>query len=292
MDENQDVGGPAFEDRIRTLFEEGTSWRGVSAASVMRGARRRRVRHRATAAGASFAVLGVAAAAVAFGGHAVGPSRTNGVEGAVTSASSTASITATSTTAPSASSTSAAETCSASVRGTVPVLTPATADGLEFETVSGATAGIPWSVQIHAFPDWQSWLDWRKTQTDPPDPASKSPRVGPPALFRSPGEAQFTESAVPAYFFGLAGRTIGGGVAGSPKVYLDMGWVAQAIDHVCLQFADHAEFEPVYVIQGRGFMVFGYTAADKPRELIGYNADGHVVGTMDAKAGLVPPKGM
>lgn len=288
MDKNPDSGDSAFEDRIRTLFENGSLWRGVSATSVIQGARHRRVRHRATAAGASFAVLGVAAGAAAFGGHAVGSSRTTGVQGTVTVATSTT----TSTPAPSATSTSAAETCSAPVSGTVPALTRSTADGLDFETVSGATAGIPWSVQIHAFADWQSWFDWRKTQTDPPDPASESSRVGPPALFRSPGTAQFTESAVPAHFFGLAGRTIGRGDANSPKVYLTVGWVASGIDHLCLQFAHHAEFEPVYVVQGRGFMVFGYSAADEPQRLVGYNTTGEVVATMDGKAGLVPPKGM
>lgn len=304
MDENEDIGGSAFEDRIRTLFEGGTSWRNVSAASVVRGARRRRVRHRATAAGASFAVLGVAAAGmVAFGGNPAGRAQATGETPTPTPTTTTTTTTtatppaATSPTAgtpaPSTSSTSGAATCSASVSGTVPALTPTTVDGLDFETVSGSTAGIPWSVKIHAFPDWQTYLNWYKTQAPPrlPDSSSDSHPGQPPALFRQSGSPELMPVLIPGDSFGFVGHRLRGG-ADSPKKYVVQGWTAATIDHLCLQFAHHAEFEPVYRIQGGTFAVFGYTTADEPQKAIGYDAAGHVVATLDGDAGLLMPSGL
>jgi hypothetical protein len=46
-----------------------------------------------------------------------------------------------------------------------------------------------------------------------------------------------------------------------------------------LQFAHHAEFVPVYRIQGGGVAVAAWATADKPSALIGYDAAGQVVGT-------------
>jgi hypothetical protein len=57
------------------------------------------------------------------------------------------------------------------------------------------------------------------------------------------------------------------------------------VDHLCAQYADHAEFEPVYRIQGGDFYVFGYSAADRPQKVFGYNAAGTVVGTATAAKG-------
>lgn len=301
MDENQDVGGSAFETRIRALFEDGTSWRNVSATAVVRGARRRRMRHRATAAGASFAVVGVAAAGVvAFGGHSAGPSRVMGISGAVTAPTSGSSSVSmpTPSSSPSApsskpSSTSVATTCSASVSGTTPTLTHTTADGLDFETVSGSTAGIPWSVQIHTFPDWQTYVNWYGTLPGPSVPSNGSHQTGQaPALFRQSGSPQLMPVLIPGFSFGFVGHPLRGGAADSPKKYVVQGWTASTIDHLCLQFAHHADFEPVYRIQGGTFAVFGYTTADEPQKAIGYDAAGHVVATLDADAGLLMPSGL
>ena len=296
MDENQDVGASGFEDRIRTLFGDGGATRGVSTASVIRGARRRRMRNRATVAGSSLAVLGVAAAG-AFAVHGHDDPRSAAGNAPTTSAATSPAAVGTAT-APTPSTTTSgttsgtAETCSASVTGTVPTLPRTTADGLDFETVSGTTAGIPWAVQIHAFPSWQSWLDWRDMQANPPAaPGTDPAKTGPPALFRGPDAMDFIQSAVSAHLFGFAGVSIGGGTGGSSKAYLDEGWTEAAVDHICLQFAHHAEFTPVYRIGGRGFAVFGYTKADEPQEAIGYNSTGEVVGTMSSKSGLLPPAG-
>ena len=173
----------------------------------------------------------------------------------------------------------------------MPALTHSTADGLDFEAIPGNTAGIPWSVQIHAFPDWPSWLEWRKTATDPPVPSNASHVLGPPALVRPSGKSQYTLTVVPHYSFGFAGDVIGGGVNGSPKVYRVTGWVVPGVDHLCVQFAHHAEFAPVYRIQTGGFAALGYTATDMPEHVIGYDAAGHEVAKADGTNGLLPPDG-
>ena len=287
MDENQDVGGSAFEERIRDLFQDGASWRGVSAISVMHGARRRRVRHRATAAGASFAMLGVAAGAVAFGGHVVGPSRTTGVSGAVTSpaaASSASGKPADPTSTASASPTSVAETCSASVSGPVPPLTRTTVGGLDLETASGTTAGIPWSVQLHYFPDKQAWVDWLGKQIsgrELQEVAATRQSTGPSWLVRPLQKLpQGVVSAAPGFFGFGAGNAIGQSSAQPPKAYVSETFLDAKVDHLCLQFAHHAEFVPVYRTgDGGSFAVASYPASDQPRQMIGYDTAGQVVGT-------------
>lgn len=299
MEEDQDVGGSVFEDRIRNLFQSGVS-RGVSASSVMHGARRRRVRRRATAAGASFAVLGVAAGAVAFGGHAVGPSRMIGIDGAVTRPAATSPATGTpaapTSTAPTStaptSPTSAAETCSASVGGTTPPPTPMVADGLGFEKVSGSSAGATWSAQIHVFPGWQNWLDWRTKQPVPPGPETETNLQRPPALLRTSGNVQVVLQQADHHFFGFSANSVGGPIVdGVPKAFLLSSWIEPGVDHLCLQFAHHAEFEPVYRIQGGSFAVFSYTTADEPLDAIAYDAAGHELGRSNGKDGLRPPPG-
>lgn len=136
---DHDIGGPessgvsgvsghelsGLEGRIRELFGDGSATRPLSAAVIIDGARRRRVRRRMTAAGSSLAVLGVAAAAVAFGGRGAG------------------TVTPT---------TPVPKTCSASVTGPAPARTVSVDDqGHGWDTFSGVTAGIPWAMQLHSF---------------------------------------------------------------------------------------------------------------------------------------------
>lgn len=301
MSENHDAEDPAFEDRIRGLLAGDVASRGVSVAAVTAGARRRRVRRRITAAGSSVAVLGVAAGVVAFSLPSAGPGagRTE-AGGTVTSPVDTITApTTTPTTAPTtpttpttARSTAApAKTCSASVAGSLPGAAPVTADGLDFEEISGTTAGIPWSVQVHGFPDWQSWLEWRKTQANPPVPPTASHVLGPPALIRASGRPQFAMMAVPHYSFVFAGDLVGGGAAGGPRTYLLETWALPTVDHLCVQFARRAEYEPVHQIQGGAFAAFGYTAGDEPQRVTGYDKAGQVVGTAVGMAGMLPPDG-
>lgn len=296
MDEDWDVGSPVFEERIRDLFHGG-ALRGVSAASVMHEARRRRVRRRATAAGASFAVLGLAAGAVAFGGHAVRPSRTTGVDGAVKSPAVTSPVTSPAAGMPAAPTSpqstppmASAESCSASVSGTAPVLTPTSADGLDFEKISGNSAGATWSAQIHVFPDWQSWQDWRQKQPVQPSLATLQ---GPPALVQAPGNIQMVLQQADYHFFGFSGYSIAGAVVnGAPtKTFVVYSWIEPGVDHLCLQFAHHAEFEPAYRIQGGTFAVFSYTAADEPLDAIGYDVTGAELGRSNGNDALRPPTG-
>lgn len=310
MDENHDDGDSAFEDRIRSLLDSGAVTRGVSAPSVIAGARGRRARRRGAAAGSSLAVLGIAAGAVMLHGHGGVPATAGGgqaagiteiaktTEGSGTT--TTGKTTETSTPAAASSPTPAPETCSASVTGAVPATTSVTVDGLDFEQISGVTAGIPWSEQVHAFPTWQAWLDWRKTQTDPPVPSTASHVLGPPVLIRRAGATptvhpadaayQFTMTSVPHYSFVFSGSSMGGSF-GSPKALLANMWALPSVDHLCLQFAHHAEFEPVYRLQTGGFAPIGYRADDPPQAVIGYDAAGRVVGMGTGATGLLPPDG-
>jgi hypothetical protein len=272
MKENTDSEDQGFEDRIRELFEDGATKHSVSAKALIDGARRRRVRHRATMAGSSLAVLGVAVGAIAFGGHSAGPSRV-------------------ATTSP-----ALPKTCSASVTGTVPKTTPATIDGLDFETVSGTTMGIPWADQIHVFPNEQAHSGWMNE-----DPAGEYPpgaadvfHPGRIAQFRTPGIQGYTDLGEGGYFSFGPGRGLGVGMPVTSsvkpaiphlkayKAYQIGTWMDPKVDHLCLQYADSAEFIPVYRIQGGAFVEFGYVMADKPKEVIGYDAAGHVVGTTKA----------
>jgi hypothetical protein len=292
MSENQDVGSSGFEDRIRELFADGATDRAVSASGVIHGARRRRVRHRATAAGSSLAVLGVAAGAIAFGGgHSAALSR---VPSSVKPAASSSTEAA------------APKTCSASVTGTVPGTTATTLDDLVFETVSGKTAGIPWAVQIHVFPDKKSHTDWQDHKLPAgsiPQAAKDAEHPGAIAQFRTPDEQGYEDLGVPGgsggdeqYFVIGGGGGIGTGTPaktsetqGVPNpnpydypAYVTSGWMGPDVDHLCAQYADRAEFVPVYRIQGADFYVFGYSAADRPQRVFGYNSAGKVVGSATA----------
>jgi hypothetical protein len=142
------------------------------------------------------------------------------------------------------------------------------------------------------FPTWQTWLDWRKTQTDPPTPSTESHVLGPPALIRPSGKPQFTIMSVPHLSFGFAGVGIGGEAGGAAKAFVVEAFTAPTVDHLCLQFAHHADFEPVYRIQGGTYTVFGYSAADKPQSVVAYDASGHEVSRGDGTHGLLPPDGM
>ncbi|WP_370356628.1 hypothetical protein [Catenulispora sp. EB89] len=298
MDENQDVGGSGFEERIRELFADGTADGVVSAGGVIDGARRRRVRHRATAAGSSLAVLGVAVGAIAFAGGNVGENAGAASGGAWIAKHST----------PVPTGALAPKTCSASVTGTVPGTTTTTLDSLLFNTVSGTTAGIPWAVQIHVFPDKKSHIDWEDDKLPPgsiPQAAKDAEHPGAMAQFRTPGVQGYSEVGGPdgtsgdsQYFTIQEGRGIGTSTAAktsqgsapgqNPRVYtayVTSGWMGPDVDHLCAQYADHAEFEPVYRIQGGDFYVFGYSAADRPQKVIGYSASGTVVGTATAVKG-------
>ncbi|MEY9926410.1 hypothetical protein ABH926_001032 [Catenulispora sp. GP43] len=298
MSENHDAGSPGFEDRIRDLFADGAE-RNVSAQQVIDGARRRRVRYRAAAAGSSLgvlgvlgvlAVLGVAAGAIAFGGHSAGASQSVFISKRAGSSSPPPAVAA----AP------APKTCSASVTGTVPATSPTTQDGLVFETVSGKTAGFPWTVEIHVFPDKQSHISWeQKLQPGTiPQAAIDGEHPGAMAQFRTPGVQGYSEFGFPGggdnQFFAIQrGLGLGTGTPdkspeaqGMPKglsiddypAYVTSGWMAPDVDHMCAQYAGHAEFVPVYRIQGGDFYVIGYSAADPPQQLIGYDSAGKVVG--------------
>lgn len=290
MSEDQDVGGSGFEERIRELFTDGAAERVVSARGVIDGARRRRVRHRASVAGSSLVVLGVAAGAIVFVGGASG------------GGSAVRHSTPVSTGAP------LSKTCSASVTGTVPGTTTTTLDGLGFDTVSGTTAGIPWAVQIHVFPDLKSHIDWQEHKLPPgsiPQAAKDAEHPGAIAQIRTPGGEGYSEVGGPdgthgdeQYFTMQEGMGIGPGTTAKPSqglflsgnrqvypAYVTSGWMGPDVDHLCAQYADHAEFEPVYRIQGGHFYVFGYSAADRPQEVFGYNAAGTVVGTAKAPKG-------
>ena len=297
MSENQDVGASGLEERIRELFADGAADRVVSASGVIDGARRRRVRHRATAAGSSVAVLGIAVGAIAFaGGHAAGSA---GATGTGSESGQSANRTA-----PAVSVPSGPKTCAASVTGTVPGTSAVTLDGLAFETVSGKTDGIPWAVQIHVFPNkWSHtiWQDKLPPGTIPPS-AIDDEHPGPMAQFRTPGTQGYTEfggsDGTPGdkqYFTIQEGMGIGPSSAAKPTeqaflgdrardypAYVTSGWMGNDVDHLCVQYADHAEFEPVYRIQGGRFYAFGYSATDRPQKVIGYNAAGTEVGSATA----------
>ncbi|WP_228564485.1 hypothetical protein, partial [Catenulispora rubra] len=202
----------------------------------------------------------------------------------------------------------ALKTCSASVTGTVPGTTTSTLDSLVFNTVSGTTAGIPWAVQIHVFPDKKSHLDWQDhklPQGSIPQSAKDAEHPGAMAQFRTPGVEGYSEFGGPdgtsgdsQYFTIQEGMGIGPGTTAktsqglspgwNPRIYpayVTSGWMGPDVDHLCAQYADHAEFEPVYRIQGGDFYVFGYSAADRPQKVIGYSASGTVVGTAMAVKG-------
>lgn len=303
MSENQDVGSSDFEDRIRELFADGASDRAVSASGVIHGAGRRRVRHRATAAGSSLAVLGVAAGAIAFsGGHSgAAPGSAPAWVSTTAKHTGTSSTPATTTTGG-----TAAKTCSASVKGTVPATTSTTLDGLVFGTVSGTTAGIPWAIHIHVFPDKQSHIDWEDSKLPPgsiPQSAKDAEHPGVIAQFRRSGVQGYSEFGKPDSsdkndFSIQPGAGIGSGTpakASDPDMrgmppqfvesqkeypaYVASGWMAPDVDHLCAEYADHVEFVPVYRIQGGTFYVFAYNNAGLPSKVIGYNSAGKVVGT-------------
>lgn len=289
MAENHDVGSPGFEDRIRDLFADGAAERAVSAQRVIDGARRRRVRHRATAAGSSLAVLGmlgVAAGAIVFGGHAGGSSQSAFIaKHAGSPALAPAAV-------------PASKTCSAAVTGAVTGTTSTTIDGLAFETVSGKAAGLAWQVQIHVFPDKQAHLAWedKRPSGTVPQAARDAEASGAVAQFRTPGVQGYTEYWAPAgsaadqHAFTISeGSGIGSGTpAGSSQpdkdypAYVTVGWMAPDVDHLCAQYADHAEFVPLHRIQGGSFYVFGYNGQDRPQKVICYNSAGTTVATANA----------
>lgn len=297
MSENQDVGGSGLEERVRELFADGASDRVVSARRVIEGARRRRSRHRATAAGSSLAVLGVAAGAIALGGghSGGGGSSSRAQEGVKPATSSTTSV--------------APKTCTAAVKGKVPATSTTTLDGLLFNTVSGMTLGIPWAIQIHVFPDKQSHVAWedRLPVGSIPQAAKNAEHPGAMAQFRTPGVQGYTEFGMPTgsdenFFTIQQGEGIGTGTPAKPSetpgmsqkmyagfkdypAYVTSGWMAPDVDHMCAQYADHAEFVPVYQIQGGQFYVFGYSGTDRPQKVLGYNAAGKVVGSATATKG-------
>jgi hypothetical protein len=292
MDENRDAGGSDFEERafeelafaerVRALFEDGAAARGVSAPAVIDGARRRRTRRRATAAGSSAAVLGVAAGVVAFGMHPGGSAAATGTTATSTAATSTAPAakTATTPTAPTTTESAAApaQTCTPSVTGTVPALTPGTFKGLDMETLSGTTAGIPWTMQIHLFPDRQTWVQWRAQTMKAPVPPAPNFAVGPPAMFSLMDPPDAVVSTAPGYFGFVGGGGIGPATSGPRNAYVVAGRMASNVDHLCLQFAHRAEFVPVYRVSGGSFAVAAWSRVDGPSELIGYDAAGQVVG--------------
>lgn len=302
MSENQDVGDSGLEDRVRALFADGANDRVVSARGVIDGARRRRSRRRATTAGSSLAVLGVAAGAIALGGggHAGG---------------SAARVQQNVPPATSSSTPAGPKTCAASVTGTVPATTTTTLDGLLFNTVSGKTVGIAWAVQIHVFPDKPSHIAWedRLPIGAIPQAAKDAEHPGPMAQFRTPGVQGYTEFGMPTgkdedFFTIQQGEGIGTATPATPSstsgtqpkmyagfnkqpsypAYVTSGWMAPDVDHMCAQYADRAEFVPVYKIQGGHFYVFGYSSTDRPQKVFGYNAAGKVVGTAMATKGGGP----
>jgi hypothetical protein len=299
MEENQDLGASGFEDRIRELFEDGSKTRAVSAGAVIRGARRRRLRHRAAVAGSSLAVVGVTAGAIALAGHTAAASRT------------TVTPVATPTTP---KPTPPPKTCSASVTGTVPATTSSTIERLNFDTITGTTAGIPWAVQIHVFPNaeaHQAWMNGKPAGTYPPG-ASGAFHPGQILQIRDPDIPGYMDLGAPDgspewQFFNFgSGIGIGAGTqvdpsklpAGVPKnfpvdsykAYRVLEWMDPKVDHLCLQYEARAEFVPVYRIQGGAFMAFGYVPAEKPQELLGYDVTGQVVGI--AKVYPDPMEGM
>ncbi len=204
--------------------------------------------------------------------------------------------------------TSAPKTCSASVTGAVPATTSTTVEGLEFTTISGTTMGIPWAEQIHVFPNKQAHTDWMsgKPSGTYPTGAADAFHEGAVAQFRRPGEAGYAEFGAPPteqdYFsFDSAGglgpgtpipgtsTTVNGAKVPARmtfKAYLVGAWMDPKVDHLCLQYADHAEFVPVYRTQGAAFVEFGFVVAERPQKVIGYDASGQVVGT--AKAVMMP----
>ncbi|MBS2538020.1 hypothetical protein KGQ20_35235 [Catenulispora sp. NF23] len=168
--------------------------------------------------------------------------------------------------------------------------------------------GVSWAEQIHVFPNKQAHTDWmsgKPSGTYPPG-AADAFHEGAVAQFRTPGEAGYEEVGVPSteqdYFSFDSARGLGPGtpvpgtstmVNGSKvparmtfKAYLVGTWMDPKVDHLCLQCADHAEFVPVYRTQGAAFIEFGFVVAEQPREVIGYDASGQVVGT--TKAVMLP----
>ncbi|GAA1978640.1 hypothetical protein [Catenulispora subtropica] len=287
---DRDIGDAEFEDRIRALLGGGDA-RALSAGDVIERAKRRRKRRRATAAGstATLAVVGVAAGVVVLGGGSRGTTGVEGTKPAVTTPRPTVPTTPTTaltTTTPPPE----PKTCSASVTGTVPQPDTSTDEqGLRWDTFSGTAAGSPWSIQVHVFPDATSYGKFaNKVPGSVPTQALTSLHPGADAVFRTPGETGWSmhgmpdSNSSPQEFFGGSASGLGGGPpTGKDKVYpayLTEGWVATDVDHMCLQYADRAEFVPVVKVQGGTFTFFGVVTGDKPKTLFAYDAHGREIG--------------
>lgn len=277
-----------FEDRIREVLGDG-DLRPVSASAVIAGAKRRRTRRRATAAGSSLAVLGVLGAAVGAVALSGGsrPDRT------------TVSP-VTPTTKPSTATNPGAATCSGSLPAPTPLRDVTTdSDGLKWETFAGNAAGNPWEIQVHVFPDVASYV---KFGNNPP--GSMPPGViaamhpGPQAVMRTPGTRGWSSTSsdledAPKYFLGGSGQGLGQAVLGQPPTYpayLVSGWTLPAVDHVCLQYAGRAEAVSVYKEVGASLVFFGVVYADQPQALVAYDIHGREIGR--EKPGLVQPHGI
>ncbi|NUP45999.1 MAG: hypothetical protein HOW97_01590 [Catenulispora sp.] len=277
-----------FEDRIREVLGD-ADLRPVSASAVIAGAKRRRTRRRATAAGSSLAVLGVLG--VAVGAVALsGGSRPDRI--------TVSPVTA--TTEPTTVTNSSSATCSGSLPVTSPFRDVSTdSDGLEWETFAGNAAGNPWEIQVHVFPDVASYVkSWGNKA-----PRSMSPGAiaalhpGPQAVMRTPGSTLWGSTSpdledAPRYFLGGGGQGLGPASPGQPPTYpayLVSGWTIPAVDHVCLQYAHRAEAVSIYKEVGASLLFLGVVVADQPQVLIAYDIHGREIGR--EKPGLIDPDG-
>ena len=134
------------------------------------------------------------------------------------------------------------------------------------------------------FPDKQAWVDWLGTQIsgrELQEVAATRQSTGPSWLVRPLQKLpQGVVSATPGFFGFGAGNAIGQSSGQPPKAYVSETFLDAKVDHLCLQFAHHAEFVPVYRTgDGGSFAVASYPASDQPTQMIGYDTAGQVVGT-------------
>ncbi|GAA2023788.1 hypothetical protein GCM10009839_21830 [Catenulispora yoronensis] len=262
-----------FEDRISGLLRGGGAERPPSAHSIIAGARRRRVRHRATGAGTTLAVLGIAAGAVSLTGNGANASShpATSAGAAKPGTKSPAPTSATTPVNPNA--------CSAALPNQN--RTVDTPEQTWVTLASGTTAGKAWVQRFYYIGDG---LTWAKAHPDiiPPQSAEGYSHRPAARLDNGPGIADGFQDVVypdpglgnpdPAEFLDALTYTIMGPIA------VKYGTVPKNWDHLCLEFKDHAVTYPTIKVQGGiPYVVFPLTIADLPDAIYAYDANGKTV---------------
>ncbi|NUR24314.1 MAG: hypothetical protein HOV83_00390 [Catenulispora sp.] len=236
--------------------------------------------------------MGVAGGAASFGagsGGAAGttvPASRSSVPAGLANPTSPAGAMGSVTPTPTASSVPPPETCSASVTGAVPKPEVSTDEqNRRWDTFSGVVAGKPWSIQLHVFPDAASYEKFvNKVPGNVPPQAITALHAGADVVFQTPGETGWGMLGKPEHdddareFVSLSSSGLDKDAA-----FLLHGWVSTSVDHMCLQYADHAEFVPVLHAQGGTFAIFGVAKQNAVQALIGYDANGREIGRQRAR---------